>query len=225
MRMETAQAIIERAREHFRKDWLAAGRLGFAALVPLFVGSCTRDCGAQATGRVIEGIGCALLFCALLGAWWSIRAFRNVMRDMRSYRTTLYTDDQGESRAYIRGADEHDLGGALSAFFALVRTVEIRRLGQERIVAAALVWETGKGHHGILSTPPPGRHHTLIAIASSIGWGHVDQDVQGFLTSTGRFVDRHEGLRIAQACGQITERGRARLDGGGNPMLFSDDLW
>ncbi len=128
MKMETAQALIDRANEHFRKDWLAAGRLGFAALVPLFVGSCTRDCGAQATGRVIEGIGCALLFCALLGAWWSIRAFRNVMRDMRSYRTTLYTDDQGESRAYIRGADEHDLGGAFAAFFALVRTVEIRRL-------------------------------------------------------------------------------------------------
>lgn len=128
MKMETAQALIDRANERFRKDWHAAGRLGFAALAPLFVGSCAQDCGARATGRVIEGIGCALVFCAFLGAWWSVRALRVAMRGMRSYRTTLYVDGEGDSRVYVRGADEHDLGGAFAAFFALVRTVEIRRL-------------------------------------------------------------------------------------------------
>lgn len=128
MKMETAQALIDRANERFRKDWHAAGRLGFAALAPLFVGSCAQDCGARATGRVVEGIGCALVFCAFLGAWWSVRALRVAMRGMRSYRTTLYVDGEGDSRVYVRGADEHDLGGAFAAFFALVRTVEIRRL-------------------------------------------------------------------------------------------------
>lgn len=41
-------------------------------------------------------------------------------------------------------------------------------------------------------------------------------DDQGFLTSTGRYVDRHEGAKIALASGQIDKA---------TPHLFSEDLW
>ena len=43
--------------------------------------------------------------------------------------------------------------------------------------------------------------------------------VQGFMTSSGRFVDRREAWRIAFAYGQIGE------DGGYNHELFSEDLY
>lgn len=43
--------------------------------------------------------------------------------------------------------------------------------------------------------------------------------VQGFLTSTGRFVDRKEAYRIALSAGQIDE------NGGYNKELFSEDLY
>jgi len=88
----------------------------------------------------------------------------------------------------------------------------------ERIVAAAiraksrfidkmLVW----------SVSPPGRHCDLM--------GFSDRDVdekmeQGFVTDTGRFVDREEGHLIAKAAGQIIQR-----CGGDHKELFSENLW
>lgn len=41
---------------------------------------------------------------------------------------------------------------------------------------------------------------------------------QGFLTNTGRFVDRDEGFKIAQSAGQIPPTWKPR-------HLFSEDLW
>jgi hypothetical protein len=43
--------------------------------------------------------------------------------------------------------------------------------------------------------------------------------VQGFMTSTGRFVDRKEAWEIAVASGQIDDKG------GYNKELFSEDLY
>jgi len=43
---------------------------------------------------------------------------------------------------------------------------------------------------------------------------------QGFLTSTGRFVDREEAFNIAEAAGQLNDRNRF-----GNRTLFSEDLY
>ena len=40
--------------------------------------------------------------------------------------------------------------------------------------------------------------------------------IQGFLTSAGRFVDRHEAATIAFASGQIKERVN---------YLYSEDIW
>lgn len=66
----------------------------------------------------------------------------------------------------------------------------------------------------IVSAPPPARHHNLFALA-----GHCDES--GFLTSTGRFVDREEAMRIAVAAGQplIDHPSRHAT------RLFSEDLW
>ena len=43
---------------------------------------------------------------------------------------------------------------------------------------------------------------------------------QGFLTSTGRFVDRTEGLKIALENGQVLDKTEIRGD-----RLFSEDLY
>lgn len=79
------------------------------------------------------------------------------------------------------------------------------------------------------TVPRPGRHHDVFArIAierpelSRIG------GEQGFLTSTGRFVDRAEARKIAEAAGQIIA---SRVDAQGvlykfdHYHLFSEDVW
>jgi hypothetical protein len=65
-----------------------------------------------------------------------------------------------------------------------------------------------------------GRHHHCIRYMHSLGKaGMANTHDQGFVTTSGRYVDRIEGLAIAQAGRQIVKKT--------NPAtkLFSEDLW
>ena len=96
----------------------------------------------------------------------------------------------------------------------------------ERIAAAALLLGDT-----IFFLPPPARH---IDVARHI-WGergcyfYLTQEVQGFVTDTGLFVDREEGHKIAKAAGQLIPRKGGYRDGEINDRdgshLFSEDLW
>lgn len=58
-----------------------------------------------------------------------------------------------------------------------------------------------------------------MARARDNGLG-VEQEIeQGFVTNTGRFVDRVAGLAIAKSAGQIVEKH------GSERILFSEDMW
>lgn len=46
--------------------------------------------------------------------------------------------------------------------------------------------------------------------------GELDEDQQGFLTSTGRYVDRKEAAKIAFECGQIKKEIK---------VLYSEDIY
>lgn len=89
----------------------------------------------------------------------------------------------------------------------------------ETIVSAAILvrWEeAATPHQCIVSMPRPGRHGDVLhrvptALAST----------QGFLTSTGRFVNRREGWKIAEAAGQFCEDAPTGTPG----TLYSEDLW
>lgn len=86
----------------------------------------------------------------------------------------------------------------------------------EKIVAAAI-------RYGDLciSMPAPNRHHHILrgffALTNSTVTTLADQ---GFLTSTGRFVDRVEGRAIALREGQIKD-----VEILHSRHLFSEDLW
>lgn len=88
----------------------------------------------------------------------------------------------------------------------------------ERIAAAACIFRGG-----VVSLPPPARHHTIMrhlvdtypdAPRPVVGGGAA----QGFVTDTGRYVEREEAGRIALAAGQTPA-----LQWG--PPLYSEDLW
>lgn len=74
----------------------------------------------------------------------------------------------------------------------------------------------------IFSAPRPGRHHTVFKIIFSEPENTFIKaqanEIQGFLTSLGRFVDRIEGAEIALKSGQITKLSWP-------PNLYSEDLW
>jgi hypothetical protein len=61
------------------------------------------------------------------------------------------------------------------------------------------------------------RHHTILRQGS-----HVSQKLQhqGFLTSTGRFVNRREAFSVAAEAGQLKKIARNPIIG-----LFSEDLY
>lgn len=84
---------------------------------------------------------------------------------------------------------------------------------QSAIIAAAIRNKDGEVFHLL----PPARHHNIIHF-----FGKENDEQQGFITSSGAFVDRRAALEIAKAAGQM----KPRLPGGYNgPELFSEDLW
>lgn len=92
---------------------------------------------------------------------------------------------------------------------------------QERIVAAAL-----RNGLLVLSVPQPCRHHHVMHSAYAAGM-EVARFDQGFITSTGRFVERVEAMKIARAANQLVPP----RDAQGIPYsrkhreLFSEDVW
>ena len=116
---------------------------------------------------------------------------------------------------------------------AFMLTQEQKSHTPERIVAAAIAMEftDSTGYEPvermfIALVPPPGRHHTVFAgvrgtcdeTAKTRGFCCGAQ--QGFVTSTGRFVDRKEAYKIAHAACQIIKHSSS-VPG----TLYSEDLW
>lgn len=88
----------------------------------------------------------------------------------------------------------------------------------ERIVSAAL---RAKIRDVIISLPAPAKHHQVMR---RIGMEIVDISnphmwEQGFLTSTGRFVDRGTARWIAVNAGQLKTTASKGVE------LFAEDLW
>lgn len=94
----------------------------------------------------------------------------------------------------------------------------------ERIAAAAI-----QAGELTLSQRPPGRHHTILRSMEGLGIpaSHARNAEQGFVTSTGRFVDRREGMHIARAAGQLIPRAGGYMAGeiSTGDELFSEDVW
>lgn len=77
--------------------------------------------------------------------------------------------------------------------------------------------------------PRPARHHHVLhSLAKSFNGrtdGGYTEEVQGFVTDSGDFLDREEAMKHALECNQ-TLVGRIRNPNSYNgPELFSEDLW
>ncbi|TPM67433.1 hypothetical protein [Mesorhizobium sp. B2-2-1] len=71
----------------------------------------------------------------------------------------------------------------------------------------------------VISMPQPARHHTVLHEMDAQGISPFVHPInQGFITDTGRFVEREEAVGLAKASGQID---KPRWP----PLLYSEDLW
>ncbi|MER2533773.1 MAG: hypothetical protein ABTQ31_01250 [Rhizobiaceae bacterium] len=86
-----------------------------------------------------------------------------------------------------------------------------RRQSHERIVAAAVQLDGL-----VVSQPPPARHNSLLTVIHRVTGQLVTSDQQGFLTSAGRFVSRHDAREIAIAAKQVDSDCM---------LLTSEQLW
>jgi hypothetical protein len=103
----------------------------------------------------------------------------------------------------------------------------------ERIVSVAIIlgWHTLMGEDYlkeypgdpiIISKPAPARHHHVIHEVATATGEPVHPLAQGFVTSTGRFVDRREGMTVALMAGQLLDPTKIATS---MPQLYSEDLW
>lgn len=92
------------------------------------------------------------------------------------------------------------------------------RLPSEEIIVAAAVMQGDV----ICAVPRPGRHHDVIKGLANHGTPIPIRGAQGFLTNTGRFVNRWEAMDIAKAAGQARQVDPKRPLSG---ELYSEDVW
>lgn len=93
---------------------------------------------------------------------------------------------------------------------------------RERVVAAATQL------YGVtLSLPAPARHAHILHAFIDAGWTKEQtrplMHYTGFITSTGRFVDRQEARCIADAAEQLITRENGVVST--SDELFSEDVW
>lgn len=85
----------------------------------------------------------------------------------------------------------------------------------ERITGVAIVRKDGS----VFSLPAPNRHHHCIHALAELGEPMpVSPREQGFVTNTGRYVDRKTAMELAEVAGQVNFETK-----GGD--LYSEDLW
>lgn len=86
----------------------------------------------------------------------------------------------------------------------------------ESIVAAAIRYPSG-----FFALAPPYRHHHIVDYLASRGMRQGLEWQEGFLTNTGRFVNRKDAYQIAEAARQILP-GAVSFK---HTDLYSEDLW
>ena len=95
-------------------------------------------------------------------------------------------------------------------------------LGLTTIVAAAIWCEDEEWGGFIMSAPPPARHHNLLYCYFGLkGIAHKNSKNQGFLTSSGEYVNRESAMEIALAAEQPLIDHPSRIEG----VLYSEDMW
>jgi hypothetical protein len=75
----------------------------------------------------------------------------------------------------------------------------------------------------VFSLPSPNRHHDIIRlIVEETGVKSVDtdEDDEGFLDASGRYLNRKQALVSAKLHGQIKDESKVRAR-----MLTSEDVW
>lgn len=104
----------------------------------------------------------------------------------------------------------------VSAELKITRDTGPDRSPDETIVAAALCYDGN-----IYSMPPPTRHYQIMhaMLENDVPDDATHLRYQGFVTNTGRFVDRYEAARIARAANQLIREPTPK------DMLTSEDVW
>lgn len=89
-----------------------------------------------------------------------------------------------------------------------------RPADNEQIVAAAI-----RLYPATVTMVPPARHCHILEQLRNHGVMVDDPRAQGFITSSGEFVDRKTAKRVARRAGQLLPSASV------NQELFSEDLW
>lgn len=75
------------------------------------------------------------------------------------------------------------------------------------------------------SLPKPNRHHNVLKVMDNLYVEHdYNTEIQGFLDSNGRFMNRKDAFILAESNGQLNRSNHPKNSYNGNE-LFSEDIW
>lgn len=165
------------------------------------------------------------------GLWWGKWVRPNDWMDKRVHTALVRVWYAGDE--YPVSVECDNLAHATRVHAEIIFAINeaLKAPAVERIVAVAIVlgWHTEMdqdylaqypGEPVVVSKPAPARHHHVIHEVAVATGKPVHPLAQGFVTSTGRFVDRKEAMVIALTAGQLLDPSKMAL-----PQLYSEDVW
>lgn len=156
-------------------------------------------------------------FQARYGSFWKCRRCGAFCGSGKVRSANACSCPIGELREIMRGVYGQSQLGCIWAGYS---APFIETIAAAAILAGDVGW----------SLPPPARHHDVMDHFIALGFRFDQRMPQGFVTSTGRFVDRREAKRIAVAAGQYRNPDSSQAKSTSEYQyqgdeLFSEDVW
>ena len=93
------------------------------------------------------------------------------------------------------------------------------------IICAAVKIQYQKNGQTVEAVVPGLRHGDARDLMATLGVPIHREEVDGFITHTGAFLDRYDAFDHALMCGQLSDTTRAAKAAQGERQLYSEDLY
>lgn len=93
------------------------------------------------------------------------------------------------------------------------------------IICAAIKITFQRAGKTLTAVIPGYRHSNCWELISAFGIPAEREEVEGFMTSQGAFLDRYDAFNHAMRCGQLSDTTRTAKAEKGERLLYSEDIY
>lgn len=93
------------------------------------------------------------------------------------------------------------------------------------ILCAAIEIAFQRDGRTVSAVVPGHRHNDCLELMATLGVPRDRQEVEGFITHRGDFLDRYNAYNHALRCGQLSDTTREHKASKGEQQLYSEDIY